>query len=100
MRTILGLASLGLFLTSSPMNAASLCNCCTTAVAENCSAVCGPAKPAPGQCIAMVDYAGEAMIADGDNPLYGISLLNLELGMPCGLSWKRSGGCLKICGAG
>ena len=27
----------------------------------------------------MVDYAGEAVIADGDNPLYGISLLGLDL---------------------
>ena len=27
----------------------------------------------------MVDYAGEAMIADGDNPLYGISLLNVNI---------------------
>ncbi len=76
---IFGVGHLGLFLTSAPVNAASLCNCCATAVAENCSAVCAPAKPAPGQCVAMVDYAGEAMIADGDNPLYGISLLNLDI---------------------
>ena len=27
----------------------------------------------------MVDYAGEAVIADGDNPLYGISLLGLNI---------------------
>jgi hypothetical protein len=46
----LGLASLGLFLTSAPVSAASLCNCCTTGSAE-----------------------------DGDNPLYGISLLGLDL---------------------
>jgi hypothetical protein len=26
-----------------------------------------------------MDYAGEAVIADGDNPLYGISLLGLNL---------------------
>ena len=26
-----------------------------------------------------MDYAGEAVIADGDNPLYGISLLGLDL---------------------
>ena len=79
MRIILGLASLGLFLTSAPMNAASLCNCCAAGVAESCSAVCTPAKPAPGQCVAMVDYAGETMIADGDNPLYGVSLLNVNI---------------------
>jgi hypothetical protein len=28
----------------------------------------------------MVDYAGEAVTANGDNPLYGISLLNLDIG--------------------
>jgi hypothetical protein len=38
-----------------------------------------PAKPAVGQCIAKVNYTGEAVIADGDNPLYGISLLSLDL---------------------
>lgn len=79
MRIILGLASLGLFLTSAPVNAASLCNCCTTGVAESCSAACASAKPAPGQCVARADYSREAVIADGDNPLYGISLLGLDL---------------------
>ena len=79
MRTFIGLATLGLLLTSAPVNAASLCNCCATGGAESCSAVCAPVKPAPGQCVAMVDYAGEAVIADGDNPLYGISLLGLDL---------------------
>jgi hypothetical protein len=79
MRIFLGLAGLGLFLTSAPGNAASLCNCCTTGIAENCSAVCTSAKPEIGQCIAKVDYTGEAVIADEDNPLYGISLLTLDL---------------------
>jgi len=79
MRTFLGLATLGLLLISAPVSAASLCICCATGGAESCSAVCAPVKPAPGQCIAMVDYAGEAVIADGDNPLYGISLLGLDL---------------------
>lgn len=79
MRIFLGLATLGLFLTSAPVNAASLCNCCATGVAESCSAVCAPAKPAPSQCVAMVDDAGVAVIADGENPLYGISLLGLDL---------------------
>ena len=79
MRIFLGLASLGLFLASTPVNAASLCNCCATGGAESCIAVCAPAKPAPSQCVAKVDYAGEAVIADGDNPLYGISLLGLDL---------------------
>jgi hypothetical protein len=80
MRTFWGLASLGLLLTSAPVNAASLCNCCVAGSAEQCSAVCAPAKPAPSQCVARVNYAGEAVIADGDNPLYGISLLGLDLG--------------------
>lgn len=79
MRTFLGLASLALLLTSAPVNAASLCNCCATGTAENCSTACAPAKPAPSQCVARVDYAGEAVIADGDNPLYGISLLSLDI---------------------
>lgn len=79
MRILLGLASLGLFLASAPVNAASLCNCCATGTAQSCSAVCAPAKPAIGQCVAKVDYAGEAVIADGNNPLYGISLLGLDL---------------------
>ena len=79
MRIFLGLAGLGLLLTSTPVNAASLCNCCATGVAENCSTVCAPAKPDPGQCIARMNYAGEAVIADGENPLYGISLLGLDL---------------------
>lgn len=79
MRIFLGLASLGLLLTSAPVNAASLCNCCATGVAESCSAVCAPVKPVTGQCVAVMDYAGEAVIADGENPLYGISLLGLNL---------------------
>ena len=79
MRIFLRLAGMGLLLTVAPVNAASLCNCCTTGTAESCSAVCAPAKPAIGQCVARVDYAGEAVIADGDNPLYGISLLGLDL---------------------
>ena len=79
MRTFLGLAIAGLFFTSTTVEAADLCNCCATGVAGSCSAVCAPAKPASGQCVAMVDYAGEAVIADGDNPLYGISLISLDL---------------------
>ncbi|HUQ35959.1 MAG TPA: hypothetical protein VM144_06225 [Aestuariivirga sp.] len=66
-------------MTSAPVNAAGLCNCCATGIAESCSSVCAPVKPATGQCVAKVDYAGEAVIADGDNPLYGISLLTLDL---------------------
>lgn len=79
MRRFLGLAGLGLLLTSAPVNAASLCNCCAKGTAQGCSAVCSPVKPATGQCIAKVDYTGEAVIADGENPLYGFSLLSLDL---------------------
>ena len=79
MRTLLGLAGLGLFLAAAPVSGASLCKCCADGITENCSAVCAPLKPAPGQCIAAVNYAGEAVIADGDNPLYGISLLDLNI---------------------
>jgi hypothetical protein len=79
MRIFLGLAGLGLLLASAPGNAAGLCNCCAAGVAVSCSAVCVPVKPATGQCVAMVDYSGETVIADGDNPLYGISLLSLDL---------------------
>ena len=79
MRIFLGLASLGLLLITAPVSAANLCNCCTTGIAENCSSVCAPVKPAPGQCVAIMDHAGKAVISDGDNPLYGISLLSLDL---------------------
>jgi len=79
MRIILGLAGWGLLLAAVPVNAASLCNCCTAGTAESCSAVCAPAKPAPNQCVARVDYAGEAVVAEGENPLYGVSLLSLDL---------------------
>ena len=79
MRALLGLAGAGLFLASVSVNAASLCNCCDTGVAESCKAVCTPAIPAPGQCIAMLDYAGQTKIAAGDNPLYGISLRSITL---------------------
>ena len=91
MRRFLGLASLGLLLTSAPGNAASLCNCCATGTAQSCSAACAPVKPATGQCVARVDYAGEAVIADGDNPLYGISLLSLDLkdAVRSELEWVR-----------
>jgi hypothetical protein len=79
MRAILALAGAGLFLAAASVNAASLCNCCASGVAQSCSAICAPAKPAPGQCLAMIDHDGQATIAPGENPLYGISLLSLSL---------------------
>ena len=80
MRVFLGLAGAGLFLASISANAASLCNCCATGVAESCTTVCAATKPSAGQCVALVDYASEATIAPSENPLYGISLLNISLG--------------------
>ena len=80
MKALLGLAGASLFLATASVNAASLCNCCATGVAENCGAVCAPAKPMSGQCVAVLDFAGEATIAEGENPLYGISLRSISLG--------------------
>jgi hypothetical protein len=79
MRTLSGLAGAALFLASTSVNAANLCNCCDMGAAESCTAVCASVKPGAGQCVAMVDYAGEATIAAGENPLYGISLRNISL---------------------
>lgn len=79
MRGLLGLAVAGLFLSSMSANAANLCNCCDTGVNESCSLACAPTKPVSGQCVAMVDYAGEATIEAGENPLYGISLRGISL---------------------
>jgi len=79
MRALLGFTGTSLLLAATSVNAASLCNCCATGVAESCTAVCAPIKPGAGQCIAKVDYAGEATIAAGENPLYGISLRNVSL---------------------
>ena len=79
MRTLLGLAGAGLFLASASVNAASLCNCCATGMAESCQTECAPAKPTPNQCIAILDYTGKTTIAAGDNPLYEISLRNIYL---------------------
>ena len=79
MRALLGLASAGLFLATLSANAANLCNCCGTGTAENCTAVCTSAKPTPGQCIARVDYEGQATTDSGSNPLYGISLRSISL---------------------
>ena len=93
MRALLGLAGAMLFLASISANAASLCNCCATGVAESCTAVCAPVEPGAGQCVAAVDYAGETTFAVGENPLYGISLLNISLG---DATRPRLGGYLKL----
>jgi hypothetical protein len=41
--------------------------------------MCVGAKPASGQCVAIVDYAGVAIIAGGVNPLYDTSLRSISL---------------------
>ena len=79
MRALLGLAGAGLFLASVSADAASLCNCCTTGTAENCATVCAAAKPSGGRCVALLDYEGKATITAVENPLYGISLLDISL---------------------
>ena len=79
MRALLGLAATGLFLASVSVKAASLCNCCDTGVAESCKTVCASAKPALGQCIATLDYAGTTTVSTGDNPLYSILLRSITL---------------------
>ena len=67
---------------SIPASAASLCNCCSSSTAANCQAACAPVKPAAGQCVATVDFAGKPEISDGANPLYDMSLRNMWLGSP------------------
>jgi hypothetical protein len=79
MRALLGLAGAVLFLASISANAASLCNCCTTGVLASCVSVCAAAKPSASRCIALVDLEGETTIAPGENPLYGISILDISL---------------------
>ena len=59
--------------------AASLCNCCGASTVSSCATACSPVKPAAGQCVATVDYAGPAKIADGVNPLYDVPLRNMWL---------------------
>ncbi len=71
-----------MMLLATPAVAASLCNCCGAATVESCSTACSPVKPAEGQCIAAVDYAGTAEIGNGSNPLYSMSLRDVWLGTP------------------
>lgn len=61
---------------------ANLCNCCGASTAANCATACAPIKPVEGQCVAAIDYAGAPEIAEGQNPLYGMSLRNVWLGTP------------------
>lgn len=71
--------------------ALSLCNCCATQQAEQCSAACAAMSFAPGQCPSFVDYA-PAKKRPVINPLYGMSLKEISLGEPNERqleSWRR-----------
>lgn len=59
-------------------HALSLCNCCATEQAEQCSSACAAMTIPAGQCPAFVDY-GPAK-RPKINPLYGISLKEISLG--------------------
>lgn len=64
-----------------PVQSASLCNCCgETGTAASCANACAPLKPAEGQCVATVDFEGNAEIGEGINPLYDVPLQNVWLG--------------------
>lgn len=64
-----------------PAQSANLCNCCGEAdTVESCTVACVPLKPAAGQCVATVDFAGSAEIGEGINPLYDVPLQNVWLG--------------------
>ena len=89
-RHALAITGAMLFLAGSA-SAASLCNCCGARTVQACTKVCAPAKPAAGQCLAAADYAENAVVADGVNPLYDISLREVWLGSPgrAELEWLR-----------
>jgi hypothetical protein len=65
-----------------PASAIGVCDCCATDLASTCQAACTGETKAPGQCAAVVDYAGKGATADDKNPLTGISLRDLSLGNP------------------
>lgn len=66
--------------TALPASAASLCNCCAGGTAAACASACQQVTPAAGQCTPVVDFAADAAIGPGQNPLYGFSLKNLVVG--------------------
>ena len=82
MKALLPAALGAVMLAMVPASAASLCNCCGSDTAASCAKVCEPVKPAPGQCVATVDFAGTAIIGKDQNPLYDMPLKNLWLGTP------------------
>lgn len=74
--------ALAILLWALPADAAGLCNCCGDTTAQSCATACADVKPPAGQCQATVDYAATAEIGPGVNPLYGISLRNMNVGKP------------------
>jgi hypothetical protein len=56
-----------------PAQSASLCSACS------CATACATVKPAANMCIPVVDFAADAVIGPGQNPLYGISLKTLDV---------------------
>lgn len=74
------LAVLGLmWITSAPVEAADLCNCCGDTAAGSCAAACQAIEADAGQCIPTVDFEGKAEIGPGKNALYELSLRNLQV---------------------
>jgi hypothetical protein len=63
--------------------AIGLCDCCAKDMGGgSCAAACSGKAKAPGQCTAIIDYAGKGAASDGRNPLNGISLRELSVGNP------------------
>lgn len=62
-----------------PAQSASLCNCCASGTPASCATACATVKPAANMCIPVVDFAADAAIGPGQNPLYGISLKTLDV---------------------
>ncbi len=82
MRLTIGALALSTLFAASPAFAAGLCNCCGDATAAACATVCAPVKVEPGQCVVTVDFAAEAEIGPGRNPLYDIPMRSVWIDKP------------------
>ncbi|MCB1380108.1 MAG: hypothetical protein KDK89_17325 [Alphaproteobacteria bacterium] len=81
MKSLLTSATLAVIVSATAAWSADLCKCCgETGTVNACARDCAPIKPAEGQCVATVDFAGKAVIAEGVNPLYDVPLQNVWLG--------------------
>jgi hypothetical protein len=65
-----------------PASAIGFCDCCASDLNASCQAACAGETKTPGQCTAVVDYAGKGATDDDRDPLTGISLKDLSLGNP------------------